>query len=478
MFLLRSTLFGVAIKLFQIVFINCGFPDWRLPYFPVYYPEAGKGFTLDVGFPGKFSWLKDGTPLVLETCEGYEDLNCTQPIVLFKKNGTIFPSLIFKNISHEDSGKYVLKISGHNGRVASFKIIVKDKPIVVSDCKDMTVKEGGSITCVCKTTDGYPSAYVTWRRSKPYQGNLGLKNSTGVLRLENISKNQSGTYSCFANSQDFANTTSFNLKVVSENYVHSDNSVEIAYFEVFQRITGEHCKLTIICKARGIPEPSYIITHNGTIAEYENVFTLDTKKNNSQGHYECFARNKHGSDRRLLFLNKNFLVKACNENEYVNYNKEMDWKFRIIIVGASSFVVGILLLCIFMCCCKKRRTKKDLNETGGGKYDDVLRKHVNDSSGPVEKTAERSNEDSYEDYDGEYDDVRPRLPPKGLGTTEQIINMRLRHTLASPGIEVERDSAGYDIPELRNCNEHEYFYDNNYTKFVAPREKDDKRYQL
>ena len=424
MVLLRNKLVGIIILLPQMVSLIQRFCDRGEPYFPVYYPEAGKDFILDVDVNCKpYRWLKEGKPLGLETCKGWNDTNCTQRIVLFPNR----PDLVFKNITLKDSGKYVLKMPGQNGRVTSFKIIVQDKPFVVSDCKDMTVKEGGSITCVCKTTDGYPSAYVTWRRSKPYQGNLGLKNSTGVLRLENISKNQSGTYSCFANSQDFVNTTSFNLKVVSENYVHSDNSVEIAYFEAFQRIAGEHCKLTIICKARGIPEPSYIITHNETIVEYENVFTLDTKQNNSQGHYECFARNKHGSDRRRLFLNKNFLVKACNKNEYVNYNNEMEWKLRIIIVGASSFVAGILL--VLMCCCKKSKKKSD----------------------------------SDEEYDGKYDDVRPKSQTKGLGTTNETVEMRLRYTPGSPGIKAERDSAEYDIPESGNCNENEYWCGNNYT---------------
>ena len=403
--------------------IQC-FCDERVPYFPVYYPKVGELFIMDVvGLREQYSWHKDDKHLALQTCSGHKDPNCTQPIYLVRNR----TDLNFKKITLEDSGIYILEVLCPEKRVSSFKVIVQDKPIVVSDCKDMTVKEGGNITCVCKTTDGYPSAHVTWRRSKPYQGNLGLKNSTGVLRLENISKNQSGTYSCFANSQDFVNTTSFNLKVVSENYIHSDNSVEIVYFEVFPRMTGEHCKVTIICKARGIPEPSYIITHNGTIAEYENVFTLDTKKNNSQGHYECFARNKHGSDRRLLFLNKNFLVKACNKNEYVNYNNEMEWKLRIIIVGASSFVAGILL--VLMCCCKKSKKKSD----------------------------------SDEEYDGKYDDVRPKSQTKGLGTTNETVEMRLRYTPGSPGIKAERDSAEYDIPESGNCNENEYWCGNNYT---------------
>jgi hypothetical protein len=55
--------------------------------------------------------------------------------------------------------------------------------------------------------------------------------------------------------------------------------------------------------------------------------------------------------------------------------------------------------------------------------------------------------------------------------------MRLRHTSKSPGAEEQRDSAEYDIPESGNRHESEYCYDNNYTKFVAFRNNEDKKYE-
>ena len=149
----------------------------------------------------------------------------------------------------------------------------------------MTVKEGDNVTCVCKTTTGYPSAEVKWTRTQPEQESSGLNNLTGVLRLENISRNQSGTYTCFAKSQTFVNTTSFNLKVVPKNVT---SKVKIKYFQVFQR-AGD-CKLVIICKAKGIPERRYTIIHNG-IPEFENVYNIDTRKISSMAQYECLAKN-------------------------------------------------------------------------------------------------------------------------------------------------------------------------------------------
>jgi hypothetical protein len=352
----------------------------------------------------------------------------------------------------------------------------------------MTVKEGENITCVCKTTSGSnPLAGVKWTHIKPDQKNSRLKTSTGILRLENISKNQSGTYRCnSAISKNSSNTTSFDLKVVSEDYLHGNNSVEIAFFQAFQK----DCKLTIICEARGLLEPQYTILHDGTVLEYGNVFTLDTKKTSSVGAYECLAKNRLGSDRRSLFLNENFL-EECEMTEVCNKNGT-EWKTWTI-VGVSSFVAGLSVFFVVMCCCKNRRRK---NENCQGNYDDVLPKPVKDSSGYVEERMEMrlryttedpvevgskktfSTDDDGGVNDGKYDEVSPRSQTKCLMVSAaEIVEMRLRHTSKSPGAEEERDSAEYDIPESGNRHESEYYYDNNYTKFVAFHDKEDKKYE-
>ncbi len=128
--------------------------------------------------------------------------------------------MYFRNVKGEDTGKYRLHIvesyiGNDKMTVNSFDLIVEDKPSDTIDCKDMTVYEGDNVTCVCNATRGYNPVTVKWTHStEPVQENSGLNNLTGVLRLENISRNQSGIYACFDESQNLVNKRSFNIKEV------------------------------------------------------------------------------------------------------------------------------------------------------------------------------------------------------------------------------------------------------------------------
>ena len=421
----------------MVSLIQC-FCDYRAPYFPVYYPEAEKAFILDVDvFCKPYLWLKDGKPLVLETCKGFDDLNCTKPIVLFPNR----TDLVFKKITLKDSGKYILEMPGLNRRVASFEIIVQDKPFVVSDCKDMTVKEGANLTCVCKTTSGYPSAEVTWTRSKPYQENLGL---TGVLRLENISKNQSGTYSCSANSQDFANTTSFNLKVVSEFSpppVPSEVRVRIQSFDVFQNAGVRNSKLTMICNARGFPQPTYTILHNGIPVVHGDRHIIDIRNKSNLGGYECMAENSISLDKRLVFITHPF---SDEEKTKVLTLVEMNCKIPLI-VGAGSFSTGILFTTLFIFCFKKFKKNKN-------------------------------SENSI------YDDVSPQNAQVTLELNSVNHEVRLRHTSSSPENEEVHHSergASPDNVNVGNMTDHVHCYDNEtgYQELSGLRETDGGIYE-
>ncbi len=442
-----NKLVGVTLILFQITSLIQCFCDSRAPYFPVYYPEPGYSFTVDVvGVPFKdHVWRKDGRQLVLPTCDDHNnDTNCPHPIYLFPNRA----DLNFKKITIEDSGKYILEVFCSDTeihRINSFEIIVQDKPFVLSDCKDMTVKEGDNVTCVCKTTTGYPSAEVNWTRTQPEQENSGLNNLSGVLRLENISRNQSGTYTCFAKSQKFVNTTSFNLKVVPKNVT---SKVKIKYFQVFRR-AGDG-KLVIICKAKGIPEPRYTISLNGIAVEYRNMYIVDTRNKSSRGQYECLASNKVGSDRRLLCLNESFIDKKNYVvEEKVVYEPEIEWKF-VSIIAACSFLAGILFVCILTCLCKKFAKKDD---------------HI------------------YENSDNA--DVSPQSAQ--VGTEARIENQEntiVRHT--GNGLarnEEEHDNIEYElsvyIDVVDDTTDHVHCNDNEtcYQELSEFRETDDERYQ-
>ena len=57
----------------------------------------------------------------------------------------------------------------------------------------------------------------------------------------------------------------------------------------------------IICKAEGLPEPTYVIYHNGTKLTDKGEVTINPKCSHA-GEYRCNATNKLGMDSQTYFL--------------------------------------------------------------------------------------------------------------------------------------------------------------------------------
>ncbi|CAB3991510.1 fasciclin 2, isoform B [Paramuricea clavata] len=497
-----NKLIGVILILNKMTSLSQCFCDWRVPYFTVYYPEEGESFKVVVVAANKhYTWRKDGRQLAIETCNGRKDPNCTQPIYSTRddSNGTAdsnaTANLNFREITLGDSGKYILELFCRDKnityrRLNSFEVIVQDKPFVLIDCNDMTVYEGDNVTCVCKTTPQYPTAVVTWLWNK--QGNSGVKNFTDILTLENISRNERGTYTCFVKSRNLVNKTSFNLKVVPKN-----STVQIKYFNVFQEVGANCCELSLLCKAEGFPEPNYTISHRDVAVKYGNMYTVDTSKISSLGLYECLARNGASSDKRSLFMNASLPLKSCLEKE--KRNSETEWKIRLII-GACSFLTGILVLYVLMCCCKKCKKEDDCENS---EYDDVCPREPETLSPASENhkmpLPYTSGTPGEERENSEYDDVCPRKQ-QILAPALESQKMRLRYTSGRPEEqrqsaeydepeaerlsakydepEAERLSAEYDEPEAGNSDDRVYYNESNYHKFNATRHRKEERYQF
>ncbi|CAB3991508.1 hemicentin-2 isoform X1 [Paramuricea clavata] len=410
--------------------IQCSCKSSTTPYFSVHYAELGKRFVLDVKvYYVLYTWLKDDKPLAIETCSyGSQSTNPR----IYSCSGD--PDLIFRKTKLEDSGKYILELSCPGRKIYSFEMIVEAKPFVFIDCNDMTVNEGDSITCICKATNEMPFATVSWQWNKLEEGNLGRKDLSDILILRNLSRNQSGTYTCLAKSRNLVNKSyaSFHLKVMPKTSTNS--TVEIQYFKVFQEFGVGYSELSLFCKAEGFPKPNYTISHNGTAVKFGNTYTVDTGKISSLGQYECLAKNGASSDKRLLFLNESLFVKSCLDKEI--RKAETEWEV-VFIVGACSFLAGIIVLYVSMCCCKK--FKKD-----GVGYENAA-----------------------------YVDVSARNAHGRLGPASDNVEMRLRHTSDSPG----NEEVPYDLPVVENTRDHDYYNDNGYQELSEDREKDEERYQ-
>ena len=60
--------------------------------------------------------------------------------------------------------------------------------------------------------------------------------------------------------------------------------------------------MKITCKAEGLPEPTYVIYHNGTKLTDKGEITINPVKYSHAGEYRCNATNKLGMDSVTYFL--------------------------------------------------------------------------------------------------------------------------------------------------------------------------------
>ena len=60
--------------------------------------------------------------------------------------------------------------------------------------------------------------------------------------------------------------------------------------------------MKITCKAEGLPEPTYVIYHNGTKLTDKGEITINPVKYSHAGEYRCNATNKFGMNSGNYFL--------------------------------------------------------------------------------------------------------------------------------------------------------------------------------
>ena len=265
-----------------------------------------------------------------------------------------FPS---RNITPERSGKYIVELFYPERRVNSFQIIVQERPSIRTDCMNMTINEGENLTCICKATSKDLSA-LKWSGDKPGE----IYNFTDILILENVSRNDSGTYTCAPINRTFKYQVSFNLQVVPNISIPVSKHVQIEYFSVLRNMSLGSRKIIISCKAKGIPKPTYEISHNG-IVKNDSTYIVEEGNVASLGKYECLAKNGESSDRSSLHLNSTVF-----ESKH-NLQRRMDLK-TMLIAGGCSFAAGTLFACFLACFCKNCGKKK--NEKTNTDYDDVV----------------------------------------------------------------------------------------------------------
>ena len=80
------------------------------------------------------------------------------------------------------------------------------------NCSDRaTVNEGDDFTCVCQSQGGNPPANLTWYKDGAQIGKTSF--GENILTLTNVTKQDSGRYTCKAQSYTLVDEKSFELIV-------------------------------------------------------------------------------------------------------------------------------------------------------------------------------------------------------------------------------------------------------------------------
>ena len=133
------------------------------------------------------------------------------------KNLEFLPKLLFafpKYIS-SSATDFSLKKMAFYKFILAWLCYILVTPIVTVSCSSTTiVNQGDNLSCECKGTGGNPPADVIW-----YKNNTEIVTGKekAILRLTNVSKDDSGTYRCEAKSSEKAkNITEIQLIIIGE----------------------------------------------------------------------------------------------------------------------------------------------------------------------------------------------------------------------------------------------------------------------
>lgn len=214
---------GIILLLFEIASLTrCRYVcnEEAIPYFSVYYGKVGGRVRLVVEADSeKYEWEKDGRRLNVSKCKRGNESICRKAKLHTTEDRA---DLQLQDVTLEDSGKYIVQLSCPHRAIYSFEVIILTNPFLYIDCKDMVVYEGENISCICKATNTDASTSVTWIWDKIERANLEIKKFTDILTLINVSRSESGIYTCHAKDNNSVNDTSFRLEVIPKSTISAN----------------------------------------------------------------------------------------------------------------------------------------------------------------------------------------------------------------------------------------------------------------
>ncbi|CAB3988512.1 B-cell receptor CD22 isoform X1 [Paramuricea clavata] len=254
--------------------------------------------------------------------------------------------LVLKNVDFRYNGTYRFYLLTPSGSFTSdVTVFVAGKP-TVSVCSSAIVVNGGeNVTCLCRGQGvNIPGLVnVTWFKDGAQIGKT--ESQQNELILNYVNERNSGNYTCRVQKYvEVQNETSVELIV--------EYPPEKPKFRIFSRTVELGKSVAMICTAKAVPEPRYIIVHNNieTISN-DRMFIIDVVNKSHAGSYQCIAENKHGSSSKIDNL-------TVVDSEINQSFKDDFGKVWIVVFSVSGFVVGVLFSHILACFLRRFRSRK------------------------------------------------------------------------------------------------------------------------
>jgi len=224
--------------------------------------------------------------------------------------------LILSQVSPEDEGNYTCTISAYNPTEIVHEVTVRIAPVFEIDSEEsITIKEGDSLDLSCHLLAGKPKPQLKWifendkgeaDADQPDLSNEATKTEDNVsLSVDQVSREQAGTYSCVAQMSDLGFADEKKSVHVNVEY---PPSIEISEaFIVSDMAEQQEIKCTVLSYP---PVIEVEWTHSGQLLTQDTSYVVMTSNDNeftltipevntsSTGKYTCTATNSVGSDQR------------------------------------------------------------------------------------------------------------------------------------------------------------------------------------
>ncbi|XP_048508165.1 basement membrane-specific heparan sulfate proteoglycan core protein isoform X9 [Athalia rosae] len=203
-----------------------------------------------------------------------------------------------------DRGIYICQGSNSGGSGESSAMIEvqrRESPVIeLYPSKTQQISEGGSALIQCRVVEGLPTPEVTWARydGRPFGPNVEQLPG-GVLRFNQITLEDGGSFVCSASNQVASTTVTAVLEVNSQPQI----TITPSNREPLIVRLGERVRLT--CSATGRPspqvgwskhraEPTVYSESVPVTRAFDAVFEISSVSFNDEGTYVCTARNDIG----------------------------------------------------------------------------------------------------------------------------------------------------------------------------------------